>query len=143
MLFGSGRPLVLVPVGKGTEVPTILGKPAIIGWNSSVEAAHAVSAALPFLQVSSEVEVVSVGEQAVNAMDAYEVARYLAWHGVHVTAAGIARKNWTGRDFVAIATGRGAGVLVMGAHRRADTGTLGGATQRVLGHPPMPVILAA
>jgi hypothetical protein len=142
MLFNTGRPVVIVPVAEDATAP-ILGEPVIIGWNGSVEAVHAVTAALPFMRISRNVEIVSVSEEAVNAMDAYELARYLAWQGIRVSAAGIARKDWTGGDFVAIAAGRGAGLLVMGAHRRDAAGTLGNATRHVLEHMPMPVILTA
>lgn len=143
MLFTTGRPVVIAPVTEGTEIPSLLGEPIIIGWNGSVEAVHAVTAALPLMRISTNVEIVSVGEDAVNAMDAYELARYLAWQGIRVNAAGVARKDWTGGDFVTIAAGRGAGLLVMGAHQRDDTGALGNATRHVLEHVPMPVILAA
>jgi hypothetical protein len=115
LLFSSGRPILFRPGREDTKDAAIMGEPIVIGWNGSVEAVRAVTGALPLIQTSRLVEVISIGEKSVNAFDAYELAKYLSWSGVRAAATGIALEDWTGGDVVDAALDRGAKLLVMGA----------------------------
>ena len=137
ILFSSGRPVLLQPVREGMTRTSVLGEPITIGWNGSVEAVHAVAAALALIQRSRRVEIISIGEKSVNAFDAYELAKYLAWSGVRAVASGIALEDWTGGDVVDAAVDRGAKLLVMGARHG------GNATAHMLGNLPVAALMAA
>jgi hypothetical protein len=142
ILFTSGRPLLLVPTA-GADVPPILGEPTVIGWNGTVEAVHATTNALPFLEISPQIDIISIGEEAVNAIDAYALTKYLAHRRIRADASGIAKKDWTGGDVIDAAVARGARLLVMGAHARPDERRFGNATGHMLEHIPIPVIMAS
>jgi nucleotide-binding universal stress UspA family protein len=142
ILFASGRPLLLVPTA-GADVPPILGESTVIGWNGTVEAVHATTGALPFLEISPQIGIISIGEEAVNAIEAYALARYLAHRRIRADASGIAKKDWTGGDVIDAAVARGARLLVMGAHVRRDERRFGNATRHMLEHIPIPVIMAS
>jgi hypothetical protein len=61
VLYGSGRPLLVVPPGRDTFAPQRI----IIAWDGSARASRALGDALPFLRAAQEVEVTSViGEKA-------------------------------------------------------------------------------
>jgi len=137
LLFSSGRPILFRPVRDDTKDAAIMGEPIVIGWNGSVEAVRAVTGALPFIQTSRLVQVISIGEKSVNAFDAYELAKYLSWSGVRAAAAGIAMEDWTGGDIVDAALDRGAKLLVMGARVN------GNATNHMFQTLPMTVLMAA
>jgi hypothetical protein len=137
MLFSSGRPFLLQPAGDNVGGTSIVGEPIVIGWNGSVEAVHAVTGALPLIQRSRRVDIISIGEESVNAFDAYDLAKYLAWSGVRAVAAGIAVEDWTGGDVVDAALDKGAKLLVMGARHS------GNATSHILGNLPIPALIAA
>jgi len=140
ILFASGRPLLLVPT-TGAGLPSILGEHTVIGWNGTVEAVHATTSALPLLEISPQIEIISIGEEAVNAIDAYALSRYLAHRRIRADASGIAKKDWTGGDVIDAAVDRGARLLVMGAHVRPDERGFGNATRHMLEHIPIPVIM--
>lgn len=142
ILFASGRPLLLVPTTEA-DIPPILGEPTVLGWNGTVEAVHATTSALPLLAISRQIDIISIGEEAVNAIDAYALARYLAHRRIRADASGIAKKDWTGGDVIDAAVARGARLLVMGAHVRPDERRFGNATRHMLEHIPVPVIMAS
>jgi hypothetical protein len=120
VLFSTGRPILMSPVKEDVEFPQVIGEPIVIGWNGSAEAARAVTGALPFIKVSRHVDVISIGEESVNAFDAYELAKYLAWWGVRAVATGIRIEDWTGGDVVDAAVARRAKLLVMGAREKGS-----------------------
>lgn len=141
LVFACGRPVLVVPMA-GPYLPnSFLGAGTVIGWNASAEAVRAISAALPFLEVSASVEVLTLDEEAYGAADAYEIVGHLSAHGIQATAAGIGRKNWSGGDVIDVARSRDAGLFVMGARRQA--GSLGSATRRYLASLPFPVLMMA
>jgi nucleotide-binding universal stress UspA family protein len=142
ILFSSGRPLLLVPIA-GADVPPVLGAPTVIGWNGTAEAVHATTSALPFLEISPHIDIISIGEEAVNAIEAYALARYLAHRRIRADASGIAKKDWTGGDVIDAAVARGARLLVMGAHVRPDERRFGNATRHMLEQIPIPVIMSS
>ena len=137
VLFSSGRPVLLQPVRDKTAGTYKMGQPIVIGWNGSAEAIHAVMGALPLIQKSRRVEIISIGEKSVNAFDAYELAKYLAWSGVRAVATGFAIEDWTGGDVVDAAVDKGGKLLVMGARHE------GNATTHILQNLPIPALMSA
>ena len=73
----SNTPVLAVPVASPASDPAGV---AMIAWNGSPEAAHAVRAALPLLKMASAVQVISFDEDQSFPMA--DVRRYLEAHGV-------------------------------------------------------------
>lgn len=129
-LFESGRPVLILP----RRTVSAIGNRIVVAWNGSVEAARAVTAAVPFLRLATQVDVVMVGDVAHQAPpDA--LVPYLARHGVkaaiHVLQPG---NRSIGDELLEAASRFGADLLVMGAygHSRLREWVLGGATLGVL-----------
>lgn len=140
-LFGSGRPLLMVPVGR----PLAFGTTAVVGWNSSPEAARALGAAMPMICKASRVLVVSVGDDAEEEAGALEqVVRGLAWHGLAAERRVVRPAGRLAPEaFFEFAREEGAGFVVMGGygHSRLREFVLGGFTRHALAQASVPVIL--
>lgn len=140
-LFGTGRPVMVVPPGE----PGSVGGSVVIGWNRTPSAARAVAAALPFLASSRSVTVVSVTTGAKQGPSPQGIARYLSWHGVSAEVVEIPPDHRVvGEALLDEASERGADLVVMGAysHSRLRELILGGVTRYVLQHPKVPVLMA-
>jgi len=139
-LFGTGRPVIAAPAAakKG------FGGKIAIAWDGSREGALAVTAALPLLKRADEVVVVTAREDD-EVVEPSALARYLAGHG-------ITAKTWAytpGSESIAEgllgqADHAGSDCLIMGAygHSRLRERILGGATEGVLQHAKIPVLMA-
>ena len=57
-LLDSGRPVLIPPAAPMTALP----QTAVIAWKATREAAHAVTAALPFLALAREIRILTVAE---------------------------------------------------------------------------------
>lgn len=143
LLFNTGRPLLLTPIHNSQETIELLGEPISIAWNGAIEAVHALAAALPFIRLSRMVEIICLDETNSKAIDAFEVQKYLLWHGVRARAVGVGLPAWTGHDLIDLFRHRGARVAVMGARVRDYSGELGNATQHMLARIPLPVFMSA
>ncbi len=142
LLFGSGRPLIVVP----PERAAFCVRRVVVAWDGSAQAARAANDALPFLRAAEAVEIVSVvGEKDLSASVAgAELAPHLARHGVRVSV-----NDLPVVDDVAEALRTEAGLfradmLVMGAYRhsRLKEWFLGGVTHSLLNRSPVPLFLA-
>ncbi|MBP7136542.1 MAG: universal stress protein [Sphingomonadaceae bacterium] len=132
--------VLMVPAGVGSFDA---GRPAVIGWNASPEAANALRNALPLLRAASSVHIVSIGE---NGEDFPQTSAntYLSRHGVasdlHALAMDAKSASGVLEDF---ASKRGAGCLVIGAYGRSrfrET-LLGGVTRDLLRTSRIPLLL--
>ena len=143
VVIDSGRPALIVPFeGEVAEVPQTV----LIAWKPTRESAHAVTAALPFLQRARTVHAVCDGDDVVDAHQALaELAHYLRWHGIAAT-----HDHHTlpeidvGSGLLGLARHVGAELLVMGCygHSRARELVLGGASRGVLRATRVPVLMA-
>ena len=118
-----------------------------MAWKNTREAAHAVSAALPFLCRSERVHVVAwrdVDEEGeTNAP--LDIEQYLRSHGVTATMHRHQdRPVEVGDALLSMVADVGADLLVMGCygHSRAREWVLGGVTRTVLGAMTVPVLMA-
>jgi nucleotide-binding universal stress UspA family protein len=146
VLFGAGRPMLLVP-----EAPVLerAWERFIVGWNASAEAMRAVSASLPLLMRAKEVVVATVDAKPSQAGHAeapgHELAQHLARHGVKTDV-----RNLDGRGrsveaaLVDEAVALSADALVIGAygHSRAREFLFGGVTRALLAHAQLPLLLS-
>lgn len=140
-LFGSGRPLLMVPA----ERPVVVGATAVIGWNNSPEAARALGAAMPMICAAKRVLVVGIGDEADESPWALEqVVRGLAWHGLTAERRIVRPAGRLAPEaFFQFARDEGAGFAVMGGygHSRLREFVLGGFTRHALAEASVPVIL--
>lgn len=143
-LFGSGRPILLVPADYqgGMRLDRVL-----ICWNGGRNAARATANAIPFLRRANAVEIITVGTEAAAAAEASanDLSRHLARHGIKAEVKRIEPGNLKVSaailDYAAIS---GAGMLVMGGygHSRLREFILGGTTRGVLAAMTVPTLMS-
>lgn len=136
----SRTPVLAVPVTSAAFDPA---GTAMIAWNGSPEAAHAIRAALPLLKMASAVHVVSFNEDQNFPMA--DVRRYLAAHGVTTGCAEHRLEGQTvGEALCKISAKFPAAYVVMGAygHTRFREAVLGGVSRHMLMHSQVPLLLA-
>ena len=145
-LFGSGRPVLVVP---HTWAGGTVGKRVLIAWNASREASRAVHDALPLIAGAESVTVLTINAEATAEGHGEEpgadIARHLARHGLKVTARRVAGSEMAAGDIMLNeASDLGADLLVMGAygHSRLREVVLGGATRTILASMTVPVLLS-
>jgi nucleotide-binding universal stress UspA family protein len=139
-LFHTGRPVLVCPP---KPAPAKLGERIAIAWNGSSQAARAVALALPLIQAAKQVFVLDGGASDHGA-SGDELMRYMAIRGVAARREPIQAAEKPGATILTAAAGvAGADLLVMGAysHSREYESVFGGATQHVVDHTTMPVVM--
>jgi nucleotide-binding universal stress UspA family protein len=143
VLLNCGRPVLLVP--RSGRFPTV-GKQVLVAWNGSMEAARAVTAALPLLRGAERVTLAVLGDSAdtLGESPGADIALYLARHGVNVEVLRRPAASDPGAALLSLAAELGVDLLVMGAygHSRFREMMLGGATRTVLAASRIPVLMA-
>ncbi len=143
VLLNCGRPVLLVP--RTGRFPTI-GKRVMVAWNGSVEAAKAVTAALPLLRGAEQVTLAVLGNSAdtLGESPGADIALYLARHGVNVEVLRRPEAADPGKAILSLAADFNVDLLVMGAygHSRFREMMLGGATRTILATATLPVLMA-
>lgn len=142
-LFGSGRPLVIVPQG----MDAFHCRRIVIAWDGSARATRAVNDALPLLKAADQVEILSVsGEKDLSqSIPGAELAPHLIRHGINCTVKDLAAKAGNVGETIKTQVGLvRADLLVMGAfvHSRLRQLVLGGVTQSMLKNCPVPLLLS-
>lgn len=135
----SRTPVLAVPIAGAAFDPT---GTAMIAWNGSPEAAHAVRAALPMLKMASAVQVISFDQE--QRLPMAEVRTYLERHGVAVECAEHKLDGMTiGEALCRASATHSAAYVVMGAygHSRFREAVLGGVSRYMLAHSPVPLLL--
>ncbi|RUW60680.1 universal stress protein [Mesorhizobium sp. M7A.F.Ca.US.008.03.1.1] len=143
ILFGSGRPTLLLPDSQDVEV---LGH-VVIAWDGSRVAARAVADARVFLELASMVTVVTVtDEKPLPGQGIGErLALGLRMRGLVAEAVSIqAGDSSIGTALQEHALKIGGNLLVMGGygHSRIRDFVLGGATEGILADLRLPVLLS-
>jgi len=140
-LMDVGRPILLAP----EEAPKTVGGKIVIGWDGGVEAAHAITAAKPFLLQAEKVEILNVSKGDLDPALADILSDYLALHGVDSTEHLIdPASRPVGEVLLEEAERTNCDLLVMGGygHSRIRELLLGGVTQFIISHATVPVLLA-
>lgn len=117
--------------------------PALLAWNGSAEAAHALRFSVPLLAHASEVHIVTV-EEGGDAPPEAAIA-YLRRYGITGKPRVIEAQHRRVADaLIAEAQGVGASYLAMGAygHSRLREHLLGGVTRDLLAHSSVPLFMA-
>ncbi len=146
LVMMAGRPMLVVPyVGKYSQV----GKRVLVAWNATREATRAVNDALPILERAEAVTVLAVdpesGISGHGEVPGADIALHLARHGVKAEASHIQATDVdVGDMLLSRAADFSADLIVMGAygHSRLRELVLGGATEHILHHMTMPVLMA-
>lgn len=143
VIFGSGRPTLLVPEGP----PTATFEHVLIAWDGSRVAARAVSDARDFLERAQTVTIALVIDEKALPDDnpGKRLAEYLGRRGIEATVAQVqGRGRPVGETLQAHATEIGADLIIMGgfAHSRMRDFVLGGATAGILKDLRLPVLIS-
>jgi nucleotide-binding universal stress UspA family protein len=136
-LFQSGRPVLVVP----EKAKPPIGETVVVAWKDSSEAVRAVKAAEPFLGKAKRIRLVSVTENDKDET-AEGMADYLTRAGLRVELVRPASKGRDVGEMLLKSAGKGS-MLVMGAYGRWrwQEWVFGGATQYVLRHATIPVLM--
>lgn len=145
MALHGRSPLLVVPE---TSKSLNLAGAVVVGWNGSLEAAHALRSAIPLLRKASSVTLANVTEHADDPgvfLHAVDGAEYLSRHGIGCEIVEIGLGSETvGQALANAAIARGAAFIVVGAygHARAVETIFGGVTRELFSDPPLPVFTA-
>ena len=140
-LFGSGRPVIVVP--QIQSQPLKLDN-VMVCWDGSRPAARAIGDAVPLFARAKAIEIVVVtGERDKSGeITGANMKRHLARHGVNVEIKRIAAGNADVQTAIlAHAADTAADFIVMGGygHSRLREFILGGVTRSILKSMPVPV----
>jgi len=143
-LFGSGRPVVVVPFIQkgGIKLDRVL-----VCWDGSRTAARAVADAMPLLRKAKQVEVLIVASERgkSNELPGADLGQHLARHDLKVE---VKRLNTGGVDVantvLSYAADASADFIVMGGygHSRLREFVLGGVTRGILQSMTVPALMS-
>lgn len=125
----SGKPVLVVPQ---KNIP-IVGKRILIAWDQSVDAARAVSAALPLLQRAESVIICSCGPENQPGPKSTSLAQYLALHGIKSERYKTKGRR-VARELEQVARTGKCDLIVLGAYARNRVAEIwfGGVTEHML-----------
>jgi len=144
-LFGSGRPLIIVPY---TEKSGLKLDRVVCCWDGSRAAARAVNDAMPLLRKANAVELFIVENEKTadeRVLRGVDIGRHLARHGVKVEVETTPAADIDVADVIlSHVADRSASLLVMGGygHSRLREFVLGGATRGILATMTVPVFMS-
>lgn len=141
VVTNGSQPVLVVP-------PNIrefsAGQAALVAWDGSLRAARALRAAVPILQKSSAVHILTVEEKDTD-FPAADASLYLSRHGVASTIHWKDRSDASVQDQLSeTCRALGVGYVVMGAYSRSRAGEwlFGGVTRHMLMHSDYPLLMA-
>lgn len=140
--LASGRPVIAIPYAGDHSG---FGQRALIAWNGSREASRALHDAMPLLMRAERVVVLAVDPPDEAHIPGADIAAHLAHHGVQVEARhSIAPDIAVGDELLNMASDLGSDLIVMGAYGRSRLreAVFGGATQHILKHMTVPILMS-
>lgn len=143
-LFASGRPVLVVPY---IQAQPIKLDRVLLCWDGSRNAARAVADALPLLERSKSVDVITVASKDNNRgeISGADVAHHLARHGLKIDLKRIvAPDSDVASTILSYAADSSADLVVMGGygHSRLREFVLGGATRGMLSSMTVPTLMS-
>lgn len=138
-LLNSSRPVLVLP----QTVKSPVGKRISIAWNQSAEAARAVFAAMPLLQLADQVNIITAGPERGLGPKASQLATYLRFWGVQPRRIAAARAANDTDALVNAYHDTHSDLLVMGAYSRSRLRQriFGGVTEFMLHQAKIPVLM--
>lgn len=146
VLFGSGRPVLLVPPDWKDKS---IGRRVVIAWNGKREAARALADATPLIEVADEIYLITVdakpGFDGVGPAPGADIAAHLARRGLKVELRnldGLGREE--AETLIAGARAVDADLVVMGGYGRARLSewVFGGMTRKMAAKAPLPILMS-
>jgi nucleotide-binding universal stress UspA family protein len=142
VMLASARPVLVVPhSGSFAHI----GSRVLLAWDASMQAARAVSAALPLLRRAAHVSVAIFNPgPAHGEQPGADIALYLARHGVKVEVAVQHCSIEVGEALLSMAADLQSDLIVMGGygHTRLREMVMGGVTRTMLRSMTAPVLMA-
>jgi nucleotide-binding universal stress UspA family protein len=143
-LFESGRPVIVVP--RAHRQRLALDRVAVC-WDGSRAAARALADAMPLLERTKAVELVTVATEPAKSdeLPAADIGQHLARHGLAVDVRNIVTPNVSApRAILSYAADSSADFIVMGGfgHSRLREFVLGGVTRAMLTSLPAPTLMS-
>ncbi|HEY0182986.1 MAG TPA: universal stress protein [Rhodopila sp.] len=141
-LMATGRPVLIPPA----EAPVQLTATVAIAWKPTAEAARAVAAARPFIEMADRVIIFSVEEGIeLNERSCEKLRDALSWHNPNVSIRILQPERRTPAATLLIAVREAnASLLVMGGygHTRIRELVFGGFTRHVMDDADLAVLMA-
>ena len=140
-LVESGRPLFIPPAAPLATLPETVA----IAWKATREAARAVTAASPFLQIAKQIVILTIAEDRRGPEEeADRLMTALCWHSAPLSVRHLQPDAHGASETLLSAAGEHAALLVMGGygHSRLREWIFGGFTLRVLRGAEVPVLMA-
>ena len=141
-VLDSGRPVLIPAAAPLAALPETI----VIAWKATREAAHAVTAALPFVALAKEILILTVAEQQnLSSEEGTQLMQSLRWRGIAVEAHRLRPDARSPDDVLIAAAAERRALLVMGGygHSRLREWVFGGFTRHVLQTAvPVPVLIA-
>jgi len=141
-VLDSGRPVLIPAAAPMTAPPETI----VIAWKATREAAHAVTAALPFVALAKEILILTVAEEEnLSSEEGTQLMQSLRWRGIAVEARRLKPEVRSAADTLIAAAAERRALLVMGGygHSRLREWVFGGFTRHVLQTAaPVPVLIA-
>ncbi len=140
-LLDTGRPILIAP----PTLPPVTGGHVAVAWESSPEAARALSAAIPILEKADKVTLLAADPVEPPPIQSSEGVARLAWSGISASVVTFdVTEEEIGAAYLKHATQVSADLLVKGAYARSRVRQmiLGGRTRHIIGHTEIPVFLS-
>ena len=139
-LFQSGRPVLVAP----ERPPQSVGRRLLIAWNGSALSARAAAISRQYFRQADAVGVLTVDPGPRYGASAYDLAAYMAWHGVRpsvIEARSSGRR--LGDAILESARNFRADLLVLGADAQSPfrESLTQGVTNHVLSHAELPMLM--
>lgn len=142
VLMSGSRPILYT----SGPVPETFGQKIAVGYDGSAAAAHALSAALPYLKRAASVQLFEVAPGAKTTRVLDPAREYLALHGITAGETVVDQGSTTiGESLTTAVQKAGCDLLVMGGygHSRIHEFVLGGVTRHILTQQSrVPILMA-
>lgn len=145
VVLNSGRPVLLVPyTGRFDNI----GNRVLVAWDGSMEATHAITAALPLLRHAPLVEIVVFNADSLpqfrGSTPGKDIAGFLARHDIKTEVLQRKADAGIGQALLAQAADLGSDLIIMGGygHTRFREIVLGEVTRTVLESMTVPVLMS-
>lgn len=143
-LFSSGRPVLVVPYIQSQPLKL---ERVLLCWDGSRNAARAIGDAMPLLERSKSVEVITIASKDDNRgeISGADVAHHLARHGLKIELKRIVATDVdVPNTILSYAADSATDMIVMGGygHSRLREFVLGGATRGILSSMTVPTLMS-
>ena len=137
----SGKPAIVIP----RKLTEFKADKILVGWNNSPESSRAVTESIPLLKKAKEVHIVSSKEYTTETLSRIKDLReYLSMHGIETSFELVKTTFIPGEALLKSAVEGKFDLIVAGAfsHKGLKERMLGGASEYLLKHTPIPAFVS-